>query len=152
MFEPKNVIFAQEWNNSEYHNGIQRPTYSKTDTFRRFRRHSQKILSSMIRFTKGNLPDCECRSTCKYRQHSRCDGQRDCIAVQRRVSGKFRHICRRMQVRGSYIQGFEQMNATAFEPLTMHYSRINEVSSYVRTLDKTEQDSLKETIRLICWI
>ena len=50
---------------------------------------------------------------------------------------------------GSYIQGFEQMNATAFEPLTMQYSRINEVSSYVRTLDKTEQDSLKETIRLI---
>lgn len=41
------------------------------------------------------------------------------------------------------------MNATAFEPLTMQYSRINEVSSYVRTLDKTEQDSLKETIRLI---
>lgn len=36
----------------------------------------------------------------------------------------------------------------AFEPLTMQYSRINEVSSYVRTLDKTEQDSLKETIRL----
>lgn len=31
----------------------------------------------------------------------------------------------------------------------MQYSRINEVSSYVRTLDKTEQDSLKETIRLI---
>lgn len=50
---------------------------------------------------------------------------------------------------GTYIQGFEQMNATAFEPLTMQYSRINEVSSYVRTLDKTEQDSLKETIRLI---
>ena len=41
------------------------------------------------------------------------------------------------------------MNATAFEPLTMQYSRINEVSSYVRALDKTEQDSLKETIRLI---
>lgn len=34
-------------------------------------------------------------------------------------------------------------------PGTMQYSRINEVSSYVRTLDKTEQDSLKETIRLI---
>ena len=47
------------------------------------------------------------------------------------------------------IQGFEQMNATAFEPFSMQYSRINEVSSYVRTLDKTEQDSLKETIRLI---
>ena len=47
------------------------------------------------------------------------------------------------------ILGFEQMNATAFEPLTMQYSRINEVCSYVRTLDKTEQDSLKKTIRLI---
>lgn len=55
MFEPKNVIFAQEWNNSEYHNGIQRPSYSKTDTFRQFSRHSQKIVLSMIRFTKGNL-------------------------------------------------------------------------------------------------
>ena len=41
------------------------------------------------------------------------------------------------------------MNATAFEPLTMQYSRINEVSSYIRTLGETEQDSLKETIRLI---
>lgn len=50
---------------------------------------------------------------------------------------------------GSYIKGFEQMSATAFEPLTMLYDRINEVSEYVRTLDKTEQDSLKETIRLI---
>ena len=50
---------------------------------------------------------------------------------------------------GSYIKGFEQMSATAFEPLTMQYDRINEVSEYVRTLDKTEQDSLKETIRLI---
>ena len=50
---------------------------------------------------------------------------------------------------GSYIKGFEQMTATAFEPLTMQYDRINEVSEYVRTLDKTEQDSLKETIRLI---
>ena len=50
---------------------------------------------------------------------------------------------------GSYIKGFEQMSATAFEPLTMQYDRINEVSEYVRTHDKTEQDSLKETIRLI---
>ena len=50
---------------------------------------------------------------------------------------------------GSYIKGFEQMSATAFEPLTMQYDRINEVSEYVRTLDKSEQDSLKETIRLI---
>ena len=50
---------------------------------------------------------------------------------------------------GSYIKGFEQMSATAFEPLTMQYDRINEVSEYVRTLDKTEQASLKETIRLI---
>ena len=41
------------------------------------------------------------------------------------------------------------MNATAFEPLTMQYDRINEVSKYVRSLDKTELDSLKETIRLI---
>jgi hypothetical protein len=41
------------------------------------------------------------------------------------------------------------MSATAFEPLTMQYDRINEVSEYVRTLDKSEQDSLKETIRLI---
>ena len=38
---------------------------------------------------------------------------------------------------------------TAFEPLTMQYDRINEVSEYIRTLDKTEQNSLKETIRLI---
>ena len=50
---------------------------------------------------------------------------------------------------GSYIKGFEQMSATAFEPLTMQYDRINEISEYVRTLDKSEQDSLKETIRLI---
>ena len=50
---------------------------------------------------------------------------------------------------GSYIKGFEQMSATAFEPLTMQYDRINEISGYVRTLDKSEQDSLKETIRLI---
>ena len=50
---------------------------------------------------------------------------------------------------GSYIKGFEQMSATAFEPLTMQYDRINEVSEYVRTLEKSEQDSLKETIRLI---
>ena len=41
------------------------------------------------------------------------------------------------------------MSATAFEPLTMQYDRINEVSEYVRTFDKTEHDSLKETIRLI---
>lgn len=50
---------------------------------------------------------------------------------------------------GIYIKGFEQMNATAFEPLVMQYDRISEVSSYVRTLDQTEQDSLKETIKLI---
>ncbi len=50
---------------------------------------------------------------------------------------------------GSYITGLEQMRATAFEPLTMQYDHINEVSKYVRTLDKTEQDSLKKTIKLI---
>ena len=50
---------------------------------------------------------------------------------------------------GSYIKGFEQMSATAFEPLAMQYDRINEVSEYIRTLDKAEQNSLKETIRLI---
>ena len=50
---------------------------------------------------------------------------------------------------GSYIKGFEQMSASAFEPLTMQYDRINEVSEYVRSLDKTELNSLKETIRLI---
>ena len=50
---------------------------------------------------------------------------------------------------GSYIKGFEQMSVTAFEPLTMQYDRIYEVSEYVRTLDKSEQDSLKETIRLV---
>lgn len=48
-----------------------------------------------------------------------------------------------------YIKGFEQMTATAFEPLTMQYDHINEISTYVRTLDKTEQDSLKKTIQLI---
>ena len=41
------------------------------------------------------------------------------------------------------------MSASAFEPLTMQYNRINEVSEYVRSLDKTELNSLKETIRLI---
>lgn len=59
---------------------------------------------------------------------------------------------RRMSVydlNGSYIQGFEQMTAAAFEPLTMRYDRIQEISSYVRTLDAGEQQSLKQTINLI---
>lgn len=50
---------------------------------------------------------------------------------------------------GSYIKGFEQMNATAFEPLTMQHERRNEISKYVRTLDQQEQNSLKATINLI---
>lgn len=50
---------------------------------------------------------------------------------------------------GSYIKGFEQMTAAAFEPLTMRYDRISEISSYVRTLDASEQQSLKQTIHLI---
>lgn len=50
---------------------------------------------------------------------------------------------------GSYLQGFEQMSAAAFEPLTMRYDRIQEISSYVRTLDAREQQSLKQTINLI---
>lgn len=50
---------------------------------------------------------------------------------------------------GSYIKGFEQMTAAAFEPLTMQYDRIQEISSYVRTLDAGEQQSLKQTINLI---
>jgi len=50
---------------------------------------------------------------------------------------------------GSYIKGFEQMTAAAFEPLTMQYDRIQEISSYVRTLDASEQQSLKQTINLI---
>lgn len=62
-------------------------------------------------------------------------------------SPKIAHII--YSLNGTFIKGFEQMNATAFEPLTMQYSRINEVSSYVRTLEKSEQDCLKGTIRLI---
>lgn len=50
---------------------------------------------------------------------------------------------------GSFIKGFEQMTATAFEPLTMQYERRDEISKYVRTLSAQEQNSLKETIRLI---
>ena len=50
---------------------------------------------------------------------------------------------------GSYIKGFEQMNATAFEPLIMQYDRRDEVSKYIRTLDIEEQNSLKATINLI---
>lgn len=50
---------------------------------------------------------------------------------------------------GSYIKGFEQMNATAFEPLTMQHERRDEISKYVRTLDQQEQNSLKATIDLI---
>ena len=50
---------------------------------------------------------------------------------------------------GSFIKGFEQMSATAFEPLAMQYDKIEEVSKYVRTLDQQEQNSLKATINLI---
>ncbi len=50
---------------------------------------------------------------------------------------------------GTYIKGFEQMSATAFEPLTLEYDRLNEVSSYIRTLDNTEKNSLKTVIKLI---
>jgi O-acetyl-ADP-ribose deacetylase (regulator of RNase III) len=50
---------------------------------------------------------------------------------------------------GSYIKGFEQMNATAFEPLTMQHERRDEISKYVRTLNVQEQNSLKATINLI---
>lgn len=49
----------------------------------------------------------------------------------------------------SYINGFEQMTAAPFEPLTMQYDRIQEISKYVRTLEESEQQSLKETINLI---
>ena len=50
---------------------------------------------------------------------------------------------------GSFIKGFEQMTAAAFEPLIMQYDRIQEISTYVRTLEDVEQQSLKETINLI---
>ena len=50
---------------------------------------------------------------------------------------------------GSFIKGFEQKSATAFEPLAMQYDKIEEVSKYVRTLDQQEQNSLKATINLI---
>ena len=50
---------------------------------------------------------------------------------------------------GTYIKGFEQMSATAFEPLIMKHERRDEVSNYVRTLHKPEQNSLKAPIDLI---
>lgn len=50
---------------------------------------------------------------------------------------------------GSYIKGFEQMNAAAFEPLKMQYDRIKEVSEYVRTLDEKDQKGLKDMIALV---
>jgi O-acetyl-ADP-ribose deacetylase (regulator of RNase III) len=50
---------------------------------------------------------------------------------------------------GTYIQGFEQMNATAFEPLTMQYDRRDEISKYVRTLEQEEQNCLKAVINLM---
>ena len=50
---------------------------------------------------------------------------------------------------GRYVQGCEQMNATAFEPLTMQHERRCEISKYVRTLDQKEQDCLKSVIKLI---
>ena len=50
---------------------------------------------------------------------------------------------------GSYIKGLEQMSCTAFEPLMLQYERLDEVSTYIRTLDTEEQNSLKSTIKLI---
>ena len=50
---------------------------------------------------------------------------------------------------GSYIKGFEQMSATAFEPLTMQHERRDEISKYVRTLNQQELNSLRSAIDLI---
>lgn len=62
-------------------------------------------------------------------------------------SPKIAHIV--YDLNGSYIQGFEQMSAAAFEPLTMQYDRIKEISEYVRTLGEDVQNCLKEMINLI---
>lgn len=53
------------------------------------------------------------------------------------------------ELNGRYIKGFEQMSAAAFEPFTMQYNLIHEVSSYIRTLAQEEQKSLISTIKLI---
>ena len=50
---------------------------------------------------------------------------------------------------GSYIKGFEQMSATAFEPLTMQHERRDEISKYVRTLNLQELNSLRSALDLI---
>lgn len=62
-------------------------------------------------------------------------------------SSQIAHII--YDLNGNYLKGFEQMSAAPFEPLTMQYDRIQEISKYVRTLEDREQQSLKETINLI---
>lgn len=103
----------------------------------------------MIRFTKGNLLTANAEALVNTVNTVGVMGKGIALQFKEEFPENFAIYADACKSGGSYIQGFEQMNATAFEPLTMHYSRINEVSSYVRTLDKTEQDSLKETIRLI---
>lgn len=47
------------------------------------------------------------------------------------------HILKRLN--GNYIRGLEQMDAKAFEELTLDYSKVDEISKYIRTQLKPEQ-------------
>lgn len=62
-------------------------------------------------------------------------------------SNKVGHLV--YDLNGTYLKGYEEKQAKAFEPLEMIYDQAKEVASYVRTLKDDEKKSLSRMIKLI---